>query len=53
MWEVIVIDGERHVIPQNDRRLHETTRGCWCEPRDHDGVVVHNSQDRREMFEKK
>jgi hypothetical protein len=51
MWEVVVVHGERHVIPKNDRKLHTTTRMCWCEPTNDDGIIVHHSQDRREADE--
>ncbi len=41
-----------HVIPLNDTREHEESVDCWCKPRDDgDGVVVHNSADRREEYE--
>jgi len=47
-------NGERHVIPQDDLRLHDGSPGCWCCPRD-DGedVWVHNSADGRERYERR
>jgi hypothetical protein len=44
------IDGN-HVVPVNDLREHSLA-GCWCCPADDDGVVVHNSLDGREQFER-
>lgn len=43
---------ERHVVPLNDLREHETDRPCWCSPREDDGVIVHNSMDGREFYER-
>lgn len=45
-WKVVGIQ----VIPVDDLREHSLT-GCWCEPRDDEGVVVHHSLDRRELYE--
>ena len=55
MWEVFTMDnGERHVIPQDDLRLHDGSPHCWCFPRDDGGDLwVHNSGDSREAFERK
>ena len=39
-----------HVLPIEDMREHEVSE-CWCNPRDDDGVIVHNSQDGRELYE--
>ncbi len=46
-WKV---DGN-HVVPVDDLREHSVTR-CWCRPVDDDGVVVHNSLDGRELYER-
>jgi len=46
-WKV---DGT-HVYPVNDLREHSVT-DCWCGPVDDDGIVVHNSRDGREMYER-
>lgn len=27
---------------------HDDSENCWCRPRKDDGVIVHNSMDRRE-----
>ncbi len=40
-----------HVYPFNDLREHSLT-DCWCRPTDDDGVVVHNSLDGREFYER-
>lgn len=42
-----------HVYPRNDFRPHETDgKPCWCKPTaNDDGVIVHNSMDRREEYE--
>ncbi len=42
-----------HVYPINDLREHstDTDKPCWCKPREEDGIIVHNSMDRREEFE--
>ena len=45
-WKV---DGN-HVYPTNDLRSHSVT-DCWCRPFEDDGVIVHNSLDRRELYE--
>lgn len=48
-------DGRLHVVPQNDLREHvvDPVRVCWCDPTEHDDdVIVHNSMDRRELYER-
>ena len=41
-----------HVYPIDDLREHEISVGCRCQPSEEgDGVVVHNSMDRREEYE--
>ena len=43
-----------HVIPMHDLREHRVEESCWCRPqRDPEDpeVLVHNSLDRREMYE--
>lgn len=40
-----------HVYPVNDFREHSITN-CWCQPIDDEGVIVHNSLDGREQFER-
>jgi hypothetical protein len=44
--------GRRVVWPLNDLRDHEIDGDCWCNPFADDGVVVHNSMDRRELLER-
>jgi hypothetical protein len=61
MWESIWQTGEVHVWPLNDLIAHESDN-CVCLPRtepverDEDGyvgwVVIHNSWDNRERYEK-
>ena len=42
----------QHVYPLNDLKEHNTeSSNCWCNPRIEDGVMIHNSLDRREVFE--
>lgn len=48
-WAVIC---ERHVVPLDDLREHITDVSCWCRPLEDEGVVVHNSMDRREFYER-
>jgi hypothetical protein len=45
-WRVV----GTHVIPNNDLREHSLT-DCWCRPEDDDGVIIHHSLDRRELYE--
>jgi hypothetical protein len=40
-----------HVYPINDLREHSLS-DCWCRPTDDDGVIVHNSLDGRELYER-
>lgn len=43
-----------HTIPVNDLREHETSRECWCRPKqdeDEPSLWIHNSMDRREEYE--
>lgn len=51
MWGVYIEGQEKHVIPEDDLRDHDRHTGCWCRPRADDGVIVHNSMDRRELYE--
>lgn len=49
----LTIGNPFHVYPLNDFRPHEVDgKSCWCNPTvDQDGVIVHNSMDRREEYE--
>lgn len=38
-WEVIPIDGEVYVVPQNDEMQHQVIGFCPCRPR-HEVVVT-------------
>jgi hypothetical protein len=40
-----------HVYPFNDLREHSLA-DCWCRPTDDDGIMVHNSLDGRELYER-
>lgn len=41
-----------HVLPINDLFDHVESVRCPCEPRQpHDHLIIHNSFDRRELFE--
>jgi hypothetical protein len=46
-------DGQAHVIPHNDSRLHDADTLCPCCPEvdEDDGLVTHNSFDGREAYE--
>lgn len=54
-WCVVIEQAESgaHVVPIDDLRDHETVGPCWCRPFENaDGVMVHNSMDGREFFER-
>ena len=41
------------VYPLDDLREHDPDNmECWCKPRFDDGVLVHNSRDKREEYER-
>ena len=42
-----------HVVPIDDLREHsmDSDKPCWCKPRTEEGVIIHNSMDRRELYE--
>ncbi len=46
-WKVVL----NHVIPMDDLRDH-AMKNCWCRPRYDEGVIVHNSLDLREFYER-
>ena len=53
-WTAIENDhGTMEVVPDNDLKPHLLDGRCWCLPFDDRGVLVHNSMDRREVFERK
>lgn len=44
-----------HVEPIDDLKEHiiDSETPCWCHPAiDDDGLVVHNSMDQRELYER-
>lgn len=47
--------GDFHILPINDIKEHVESFDCWCDPVIKNDlppyVVVHNSADRRELFE--
>jgi hypothetical protein len=50
-WIVTVLDdGTLCVYPKHDVRPH-TINDCWCGSYYDDGVLIHNSMDRREEHE--
>lgn len=54
-WHVLSADGDlpATVYPLDDLRDHEPdSKECWCRPREMDGVLVHNSMDERESYER-
>lgn len=47
---------ELHIMPINDIREHEADAGCFCKPQQDSktpGLFIHNSLDRREVYEEK
>ena len=50
-WIVNLVDGQRHVSPIDDIKMHDLGTDCFCRPQNDEGVVVHNSLDQREKFE--
>ena len=51
-WAVDRMTALPHVWPVGDLREHSIALDCWCHPIDDDGVIVHNSMDGREQFER-
>jgi hypothetical protein len=51
-WFVIETDGLPHVVPRLDLKEHTVDGACWCGPEEDTGVVIHNSMDRRELYER-
>jgi len=52
-WTALIADdGVAHVIPNNDLREHTEKENCWCVPFWDEHVLVHNSMDRREEYER-
>lgn len=40
------------VAPLDDTRTHVADSTCWCDPNIQDDVLVHNSADNREKYER-
>jgi hypothetical protein len=52
VWVVTVLDdGTLCVFPRHDVRPHTIRGDCWCGSYYDDGVLIHNSMDRREEHE--
>lgn len=51
-WKAWETDTLPHVMPINDLRDHTLSTDCWCRPFSDEGVIVHNSMDRREEYER-
>ena len=50
-YEWMAFGDPPEVIPLNDLKPHVIGWGCWCHPKDDEGCIVHNSMDRRELYE--
>jgi len=44
----------QHITPTDDLYEHELMPTCWCKPTtdEEDFIVIHNSADQREAFER-
>lgn len=43
----------KYVCPMDDLKDHEAENPhCWCKPIDDEGLLVHNSMDKREFYER-
>ena len=44
---------EMHTLPVDDLKPHIMGADCWCNPRveENGELIIHNSLDRREVFE--
>lgn len=52
MWGVFEEFGLIHVVPLDDKKLHELSHICECDCYlNNDGVFVHNAYDERELTE--
>lgn len=45
--------GQLVVVPLDDLAEHVIEGQCWCQPYEEDGVLIHNSADRREQRERR
>ncbi len=51
-WRAVyTATNERHVLPLADLREHAEQPSCWCRPKYEDGIYIHHSADRRELYE--
>jgi hypothetical protein len=51
IWSVNPTPDTVEVWPVGDLRDHYLSPYCWCNPRNDEGVFIHNSMDGRELFE--
>ncbi len=54
-WMVVDAGRMQHAVPMEDTHEHFVDMACWCHPfvdDDSPFVVVHNSADGREAFER-
>lgn len=52
-WAVVeMMDGKMCCYPRNDAREHDLEAPCWCNPFYRDGILIHQSADRREENER-
>ena len=48
----IVTEDPLEVSPKSDLKEHLSGETCWCRPFIDDGILVHNSSDEREKYER-
>lgn len=45
-------EDRHHIYPANDLKEHNIDdENCWCRPKIEGVLVIHNSLDRRELYE--
>jgi hypothetical protein len=49
-WRILWNDGYQHIIPFGE--LHTVSTYCRCHPEIDDDLVIHNSFDGREAYER-
>ncbi len=43
----------KYVVPIGDLKWHQAdSKKCWCKPTADDGLIIHNSMDGRELYER-
>lgn len=44
----------QYVVPIEDLKYHDAgKKSCWCHPILNNGLLIHNSMDKREEYERK